>query len=109
MTRRLSAAALGAALLTVAPAPYAGAQSLADRVASGGDGAIQFSFAARPGVCGNGRSFVSIGSNTYIGSYNMTDGAVRETCEAGLARVIVNRAGPVITSVETYVGSPANA
>ena len=107
MPRRLSVVALGAALCTLL-APPAGAQSLADRVSSGNDGAIAFSFAARPGVCGNGRSFVSIGSNTYIGSYNMVDGAVRESCEAGLARVIVSRAGPMITSIETYVGSPTN-
>jgi HEAT repeat protein len=106
MTRRLTSAALGVAFLAVA-APYARAQSLADRVSSGSDGAIQFSFAARPGVCGNGRSFVSIGSNTYIGSYNITDGAVREACDAGPVRVVVNRAGSTITSVETYVGSPA--
>jgi hypothetical protein len=106
MTRRVSVAALGAALIT-AFAPRAGAQSLADRVSSGGDGAVQFSFSARPGVCGNGRSFVSIGSNTYIGSYNMVDGAVRESCTAGPVRVVVSRAGPVITSVETYVGAPA--
>ncbi len=107
MTHRLFAAALGAALLTVATS-HAAAQSLADRVSSGGDGPVQFSFSVRPGVCGNGRSFVSIGSNTYIGSYNMSDGAVRESCEAGLARVIVSRAGPMITSIETYVGSPTS-
>ena len=105
MTRRFSVAALGAALFTIL-APPTSAQSLADRVSSGADGAVQFSFAARPGVCGNGRSFVSIGSNTYIGSYNMIDGAVRESCSAGPVRVVVNRAGPTITSVETYVGAP---
>ncbi len=104
ITRTLSATALSATLL-VAFAPSSRAQSLADRVSSGNDGAVQFSFSARPGVCGNGRSFVSIGSNTYIGSYSMVDGAVRESCESGPVRVVVNRAGSTITSVETYVGA----
>ena len=108
MTTRLSAAVLGAALLA-AIAPRASAQSLADRVSSGSDGAVQFSFSARPGVCGNGRSFVSIGSSTYIGSYSMVDGAVRESCDSGPVRVVVNRAGSTIVSVETYVGAPSGA
>jgi HEAT repeat protein len=108
ITRHLSAVTLGAALLG-AIGPTATAQSLADRVSSGGDGAVQFSFAARPGVCGNGRSFVSIGANTYIGSYNMVNGSVRESCDAGPVRVVISRAGSTITSVETFVGSPADA
>src|SRR5688500_395505 len=108
MPFRLSVVALGAALCTVL-APPAGAQSLADRVSSGNDGAIAFSFAARPGVCGNGRSFVSIGANTYVGSYNMVNGTVRESCDTGPVRVIVNRAGSTITSIETYVGLPADS
>lgn len=102
-TRHLSVGAIGAALVVLA-APTARAQSLADRVASGNDGSVQFSFSARPGVCGNGRSFVSIGSNTYIGSYSMNDGVARESCSAGPVRVIVNRAGSMITSVESFVG-----
>lgn len=108
ITRRLSAGALGAALVVFA-APALRAQSLADRVNSGGDGAVQFSFSARPGVCGNGRSFVSIGSNTYIGSYTMNDGVVRESCTTGPVRVIVNRVGSLITSVEAFVGTAENA
>ena len=107
MTRHLSAGALGAALVVLA-APTLRAQSLADRVNSGSDGAVQFSFSARPGVCGNGRSFVSIGSNTYIGSYTMNDGMVRESCATGPVRVIVNRAGSTITSVEAFVGTSEN-
>ena len=102
--RRLSAGALGAALVVLA-APTLRAQSLADRVSSGSDGAVQFSFSARPGVCGNGRSFVSIGTNTYIGSYTMNDGMVRESCTTGPVRVVVNRAGSTITSVEAFVGT----
>lgn len=108
ITRRLSAGAIGAALLITAPLALR-AQSLADRVASGNDGAVQFSYSARPGVCGNGRSFVSIGSNTYIGSYSMNDGAVRESCTPGPVRVVVSRAGSTITSVETFVGTMENA
>lgn len=99
-------ATVAGAILSLLATP-AGAQSLADRVSSGSDGPIQFSFSARPGACGNGRSFVSIGSTTHIGSVNIVDGAVRETCDTGPVRVVVNRAGPTITSIETYVGTPA--
>ena len=107
ITRHLSAGALGAALVVLA-APTLGAQSLADRVSSGGDGPVQFSFSARPGVCGNGRGFVTIGSSTYIGSYSMNDGVIRESCNAGPIRVIVNRVGSDIISVESFVGTTEN-
>ncbi len=108
ITRYFSAGVVGAALVALAPQTLR-AQSLADRVSSGNDGAVQFSFSARPGVCGNGRSFVSIGSNTYIGSYSMNDGVVRESCNSGPVRVVINRAGAIITSVETFVGTAENA
>ena len=106
-TRRLSAA-LGGALVVLA-VPTLHAQSLADRVSSGTDGAVQFSFSARPGVCGNGRGFVTIGSSTYMGSYTMNDGVVRESCNAGPVRVVVNRVGADVISVETFVGTSENA
>ena len=104
-TMRTHIAAAGAAVAIIAPSAVA--QSLADRVNSAGEGQIQFSYAARPGVCGNGRSFISIGGNTFIGSYTSNDGVVREACDGGGVRVVINRAGGTITAVETFVGVPA--
>jgi HEAT repeat protein len=95
-----------AALIALTAAPVA-AQSLSDRVSSGSDAAIQFSFSARPGVCGNGRGYVSLGSNTHIGSVNIVDGVAREACDSGPVRVVVNRAGSTIVSIESFVGTPA--
>jgi HEAT repeat protein len=104
---RLSGQATAIAAFAILTSTSARAQSLADRVASGADGAIQFSFSARPGVCGNGRSYVSVGPNTHIGSVNIVDGAVREACDPGPVRVVVNRAGSTIVSIESFVGTPA--
>ena len=50
-------------------APGLGAQSIADRVNDAPAGAVQFTFAARPGVCGNGRTYIQTGSNNFYGSY----------------------------------------
>lgn len=55
---RISTATLAAALVAAA-APILAGQSLQSRVNSAPDGRVQFSFAARPGVCGNGRSYYS--------------------------------------------------
>ena len=70
---RLSGRATAIAAFAVLTSASAHAQSLADRVSSGPDGAVQFSYAARPGVCGNGRSYVSVGPNTHIGSVNIVE------------------------------------
>jgi len=89
----------------VASAAPAAAQSLAARVASAPEGRVQFSFAARESVCGNGRTFISIGSNTYIGSYTRGgEGTAQDRCEPGPIRVVLERADGSVIGVETYVG-----
>lgn len=80
------------------------AQSLADRVSRAPDGAVQFTFAARPGVCGNGRSFISLDSHAFFGSYSGSDVMRREQCEAGPVRVVLTRADRAVVDVNTYVG-----
>lgn len=95
-----------AALLGCATSESAGAQSLANRVSSAPDGLVQFSFAARAGVCGNGRSYISNGQNNYIGSFSgsFEETIRRDPCVAGPVRVVLNRADRAIISVESYVG-----
>ena len=103
----------GAALAVTLLAPALGAQLLADRVNAAPAGAVQFSFAARPGVCGNGHGFIQTGNSTYYGSYigSFTTTAngdlVRtEVCQNGPVHVVIDRAGRDIISIQTYVGEP---
>ena len=106
--QHIARATVAVALIT----PALGAQSLADRVNGAPAGAVQFTFAARPGVCGNGRSFIQTGSSSFFGSYSGSyvttgDGMVRsEPCQNGPARVVIDRAGREIIAIQTYVGVP---
>lgn len=91
-----------AAMTVAAAATDAAAQSLADRVASAAQPRVQFTFAARQEVCGNGRSYYQIAGNTWHGSFNEADR--REPCVNGPVRVLLDRAGRDVISVSTFVG-----
>lgn len=97
---RLSAA-LGAALLALCPSS-SDAQGLAERVASASQPRVQFTYAARLGVCGNGRTFINVQGNTWVGSWSDSDR--REICADGPVRVVIDRAGREVVSVSAYVG-----
>ena len=85
------------------------AQSLPERVSRASEGAVQFTFAARPGVCGNGKTFISIDSHSFYGSFHGSSDALRrDQCEPGPVRVVITRADGDIVNLETYVG-PAGA
>ena len=86
----------------------AGGQSLSQRVASAADGAVQFTYAARPGVCGNGRTYYSINGSMWFGSMN--DNVLRsDPCQPGPVRVVLGRAGKEVVDVNTYVGPSQSA
>src|ERR1700694_2910162 len=102
MRHHLTLVAVSAILL----APTLGAQSLADRVNGAPAGAVQFSFAARPGVCGNGRGFIQTGNaasyGSYVGSFTTTangDVVRTEVCQNGPVHVVIDRAGRDIISI----------
>jgi HEAT repeat protein len=97
-------AALGATLLALGPGRSA-AQGLAERIAAAGTPRVQFSFAARSGVCGNGRTFINVLGNTWVGSWSDSDR--REVCAEGPVRVVVDRAGREVVSIASYVGPDA--
>jgi len=79
------------------------AQNLAQRIASVPEGAVQFTFAARPGVCGNGRSYYSVNGSMWFGSVN--DNTMRsDPCQPGPVRVVLGRAGRDIVDVNVFVG-----
>lgn len=81
------------------------AQSLADRVAGANLPRVQFTFAGRADVCGNGRSFIQVPGNSWYGSFNDADR--RDACVAGPVRVLIDRAGREVISIASYVGPVA--
>jgi HEAT repeat protein len=89
--------------VTASSAPL-GAQSLARRIASASEGRVQFSFPARPGICGNGRSYIQTGPNSYSGSWIGDDARRMDPCVAGPVRVVLDRADRNVISLQTYVG-----
>jgi HEAT repeat protein len=93
-------------------APGLSAQSLADRVNGASASAVQFTYSARPGVCGNGRTYIMTGNGSTYGSFSSNEMTRTEPCVNGPVRVVIDRAGREIISVQTYVGatpSPAIA
>jgi HEAT repeat protein len=85
-------------------APGLSAQSLASRVDGASASAVVFSFAARPGVCGNGRTYIMTGNGNTYGSFYSNDVTRTEPCQNGPVRVLVDRAGREIISIQSYVG-----
>ena len=94
------------AIATLALGRVAVAQSLARRVSSAPDGRVQFSFTARPGICGNGRSYIQTGPNSYSGSWSGDDARRADPCVAGPVRVVLDRADRAVISLQAYVGPP---
>jgi HEAT repeat protein len=91
--------------LTLAVPASALAQSLADRVAGANQPRVQFTYAGRPEVCGDGRSFIRTSNNEWYGSYN--GDADRAPCAAGPVRVVLDRAGREVISLSTFAGPQA--
>lgn len=103
---RVSRFSLAAALVAAA-APALVAQSLESRVNSAPDGRVQFSFSARAGVCGNGRTYYSSSPGNYNGVW-YGDGYRNDPCVPGPVRVVIDRAERMPLSVQTFVG-PADS
>ena len=106
MTKSLSRPAIALLLAIATWAPNAFAQSLANRIASASDRSVQFSYPVRPGVCGDGRTYISTGSGNFYGSYS-NNGA--DQCLAGPVRVVADLADRNVIALRTYVGGPAPA
>jgi len=104
MTRTILA--LAAALGVSAPAV---AQTLAQRVAGAPDGTVRLSYAARPGVCGNGAGTISFDcADGTCGRNRIRDESVWDAgscqCEAGPVRLALTVANGRITRLRSYVG-----
>ena len=100
----MTAAAL-ALLATACVAKHAEAQALAQRVRTAGDGTIELHFASRPGVCGDGRRFISMGRHNYIGDWSGSNGSDwRSRCVPGPARARLRVDRGVVSDVRVTVG-----
>lgn len=106
MTKTLFRFTTASLLAVSVSATHATGQSLANRIASASDRSVQFSYPVRPGVCGDGRTYISTGSGNFYGSFS-TNGA--EQCLAGPVRVVADLADRNIIALRTYVGGPAAA
>jgi len=106
--RNFRGASCSLVLIGVAVASPVQGQSLTRRVASAPEGRVQFSFAARPGVCGNGRTYIQTGPNSFSGSWvgSVDDARRMDPCIAGPVRVVLDRADRSVISLQTYVGAP---
>ena len=95
-------------LALVAASTPAAAQSLTRRVLDA-DGAVQFVFASRPGVCGDGATFIrdGFGGNSRIyenGNFGERRGDDWPPCAAGPVRVVASVSGGEILRLRTYAG-----
>jgi hypothetical protein len=110
-----SAAARPAHAQPAAPDASAEARALAERVARSGDGPVRFSFATRPGVCGDGAGGVTwarLGDTTHIGTWNgryASDDPRTWRCVPGPAHVTVTVRGGAPAAVRLTVGGPTPA
>ena len=97
----------GALLLLVAST--ASAQTLEQRVAKAPDGSVRFSYAAKPGVYGNGRNMISWDCdkgdcrNQVNGDWEDRDNW-NSPCDSGPVRVALQKTGGRITDLRVYVG-----
>jgi HEAT repeat protein len=106
MTTRLSRLAIALLLAIATSAPHAIGQSLANRISSASDRSVQFNYPVRPGVCGDGRTYISTGSGNFYGSFS---GNGAEQCLAGPVRVVADLADRSVIALRTYVGGPGPA
>ncbi len=94
--------------LVAAPAV---AQGIGARVAATPDGIVRLSFAARPGLCGNGRNIIThscdggrCGRHTILFDGSSEDDEVEYDCEPGPVRVSLAVRDGEVRAVRTYVG-----
>jgi len=105
---------LAAAALIAAAVPGLSAQNIGSRVDNAPDGRVMFTFASRPGICGNGRTYIQTGPNSITGSVNyngnyygnFNDAMRADPCVSGPVRVVIDRADKLPLSVQAYVGPP---
>jgi hypothetical protein len=109
MNTRARCAVSGALLILAAS--VAAAQSLERRINGAPDGSVRFSFAAKPGVYGNGSNMISwdcdkgnCHNRQVDGNWNSNDNEWNTPCDSGPVRVALTKTGGRITDLRVYVG-----
>ena len=105
--------------LAIALSQPLGAQALPQRVAATATGFVTFSYATRPGVCGDGYAIVmdepegqlvyTADGNVFSGNGGWGPMNVGRRCETGPARVRLTLRERRVTAIRTTVGGTANA
>jgi hypothetical protein len=81
------------------------AQSLASRIAAVSDGLVQFRFAARPGLCGNGRGMIGTAGRWYVrATITSAEASWQRACEPGPVRVVISNHGGEVERVRVSIG-----
>lgn len=85
------------------------AQSIASRIRDAKDGEVRLAFAAREGICGDGRTYIrdrSRGPGNYItmNNWDGNKGWRNRPCDDGPVRVALRVRGGELRSARTYVG-----
>jgi hypothetical protein len=88
-------------IATVSATVSVDAQGLAQRVRAAGSGIVQVRYASRPGTCGDGRRYFSLGRRTFFGEWT---GDGRASCVPGPARVRMRVERGTVTDVRATVG-----
>jgi hypothetical protein len=109
MNFRTSCVVRGTLLLIVASS--ATAQSLEQRIARAPDGTVRFSYAARPGVYGNGRNIISwdcrdgdCRSRQVDNYHDGDDNDWGAPCDSGPVRISLSKRAGAVTDLRVYVG-----
>ena len=96
--------AVGVAFGLVAAPGRAQQARIADRVAALRDGVLELRFPARPGICGDGKSYIRSGEHTRFGSWS--SGERERPCVPGPVRVALSVANGEVRHARAYVGPP---
>src|SRR6185295_10322629 len=96
-SRRIRAGALTA--LALAGSAPAWAQGLDQRVARSAGDVVQFHYAARPGVCGDGRGLLRIDGGFWTTTYGSYNDLTK--CEAGPIRVMITKDRGEVIRIQT--------
>ncbi len=101
----IGAGALALAVSFTGAPSTLGAQSLTSRINASSATRVQFEFAGRSDVCGDGQAFLSTGAgSSYYGQVNVINGVASQPCAAGPVRVVIDRADGVVTNIQTVAG-----
>jgi HEAT repeat protein len=103
MTKHFPGLVIASLVAISAATARANAQSLSNRVASSSGASVQFSYPARPGVCGDGRTYISTAPGNFYRSYSTS---ASDQCVAGPVRVVADLADKNVIALRTYVGGP---